>query len=183
MSTRQKEPTETKTVKDHTTMPVIVRNTPPGYNWGWYSCEEPRMHLQTVDDKHVGVYKIWLEEHGRRICEAADKIPSKVFKSIQAAIARNRMHIEDRWVRFAIRQGWMEAHLAAPNVSVVVYPNTPNAFTRIIDLTPHLLLREIQALRPEDVTLSPEMGSLQIWPWRPEDERQDIHLSRELWQD
>ena len=182
MSAAHKQLVEKKAARD-TKMPVIVRSTPPGYNWGWYATEEPRMHLQTVDQQHRNAYKIWLEERGRRICEAANKIPSKVFKSIETAVARNRMTIEDHWVSFAIRQRWMKAHLAAPLVTVVIYPNTPNAFTRIIDLTPHLLMREIQALRPEDITLSPEMASLQIWPSRPEDERQDIRLSREIWQD
>lgn len=180
MSTQQKE-AEKKPTRDRA-MPVIVRNTPPGYNWGWYSTEEPRLHLQTVDQQHRNAFKIWLEQRGRRICEAADKIPSKVFKAVQAAVARNRMTIEDHWVSFAIRQQWMRAHLAAPFVTVVVYPNTPSAFTRNIDLRPHLLEREIQALRPEDVTLSPEMASLQIWPSLPEDLRQDIRLSREIWQ-
>jgi hypothetical protein len=182
MSTRNKELAEKKPARDRATMPVIIRNTPPGYNWGWYATEEPRMHLQTVDQQHRNLFKIWLEERGRRVCEPVGKIPSKVFKSIQTAIARNRMTIEDHWVGFAIRQRWMQAHLAAPLVTVVVYPNTPNAFTRNIDLTPHLLMREIQALRPEDVTFCPEMASLQIWPWRPEDERQDIRLSRQIWQ-
>jgi hypothetical protein len=143
------------------------------------------MHLQTVDDKHAGLYKVWLEKKGRRICEAAGEIPTKVFKSVQTAIVRNRMHMEDRWVRFAIRQQWIKAHLVAPGgpqVIVRVYPNTPNAFTRTIDLTQDLLPQEIKALRPEDITLSADMGSLQIWPWRPEDERHDIRLSREIWQ-
>jgi len=164
------------------TMPVIIRDTPPGYDWGWYSREDQRMHLQTVDEQHRNEYKIWLETRGRRTFEAVTKIPSKVLKAIQARVARKRMTVEDHWVSFIIRRGWLRAHFAAPKVTLTVYPNTPNAFTREVDLTEDLLAEEIQALRPKDIRLSPEMASLQIWPSRPEDEREDIRLSTIIWQ-
>jgi hypothetical protein len=101
----------------------------------------------------------------------------------RGAIDRNRQTIEDRWVSFTIRQGWIQAQLAATQVILMVYPNTPNAFTRKVDLTEHLTSEEIKTLRPEDIRLSPEMASLQIWPSRAEDQRQDIRLSTVIWQD
>jgi hypothetical protein len=162
-------------------MPVIIRDTPAGHDWGWYSREDPRLHLQTVDEQHRNEYKVWLETRGRRTCEAATKIPGKVLKAIQGRVARNRQTIEDRWVSFMIRKGWLQAHLAASQVILIVYPNTPNSFERAIDLTEHLTLEEIQALRPEDIKLSPEMASLQIWPARPEDQREDVRLSTVIW--
>jgi len=46
-------------------MAVIIRNVPPTYNWGWFSREDPRMHVQTVDRVHLHLnYKIWLEREG-----------------------------------------------------------------------------------------------------------------------
>src|ERR1022692_1949001 len=30
-------------------MTVILRGLPKGFDWGWYSREDPRMHLQIVD--------------------------------------------------------------------------------------------------------------------------------------
>ena len=46
-------------------MAVILPNAPKGYSWGWYSREDPRMHLQTVDSKHMNEYKVWLENKGK----------------------------------------------------------------------------------------------------------------------
>lgn len=51
-------------------MAVIVRNVPPSYSWGWYSREDPRMHLQAVDSQHRKLgYKVWLENKGKRVVE------------------------------------------------------------------------------------------------------------------
>jgi hypothetical protein len=182
MSARQQQLSE-ETTKARTPMPVIIRDTPPGYDWGWYSREDARMHLQTVDEQHRNEYKVWLENRGRRTCEPAAKIPSKVVKAIQTAVARKRQTIEDRWVSLMIRKGWLRAHLDAPEVTLLAYPNTPNSFTRSVNLGEDLTPEEIRALKPEDIRLSPEMASLEIWPSRPEDKRQDIRLSPILWQD
>src|SRR5205823_6754388 len=57
-------------------MPAILEDVPPGYDWGWYSREDPRMHLQVVDRQHKGFkYKVWLEARGRRIFTPANSIP------------------------------------------------------------------------------------------------------------
>jgi hypothetical protein len=164
-------------------MPKELSNTPPGYDWGWYSREDPRMHLQSVDEKHRNDHKVWLETRGRRSFEPALKIPGNVLKPLRAAVARRRQRIEDDWVSFMIRQGWLEAHLAAPQVTLVAYPDTPNGFTRTVDLTEHLMEEEAMNLRDSDIRLSPEMASLQIWPGKLPNQRQDIRLSTILWQD
>lgn len=163
-------------------MPVVLSNTPPGFNWGWHSREDPRMHLQTVDEQHRNEYKVWLETRGRRTIEPVTKIPSKVMKALTASINAKRQTIEDHWVSFMIRQGWLQAHLVAPQVTLVAYPSTPNSFTRNVDLTQHLTKEEILKLTDADVRLSPEMASLQIWPRKPEDQRQDVRLSTVLWE-
>src|SRR5215471_9965240 len=69
---------------------VILRDVPGGYNWGWYSREDSRMHLQTVDDVHRNLYKVWLEKKGTRTFEPAGTIPAKVLKKLQSEIARLR---------------------------------------------------------------------------------------------
>jgi hypothetical protein len=99
------------------TMPVVIRNVPPGYNWGWYSREDPRMHLQTLDESHR--HKVWLENKGQRVLEPAGKIPAKVLKSLQKEIADKRQWIEDRWVRLMLSQGWLDLHVALPQVTIV----------------------------------------------------------------
>jgi hypothetical protein len=62
---------------------VILRNVPAGYHWGWYSREDQRMHLQTVDSKHSNQYKVWLERDGKRAFEPETAIPAKVLKALQ----------------------------------------------------------------------------------------------------
>jgi hypothetical protein len=167
-----------------TAMPVILPDVPPGFDWGWYSREDARMHLQVINPKTPkDKYKVWLENHARRVIEPDAQIKSSVFKAISAAIKKNRQFIEDRWVSFMIRQGWLEAHLDPPNVTLAAYPRMPITFTRVVDLTQDLLEAEAMSLAASDVRLSPEMASLQIWPRRPRDQRQDIRLSTLLWQD
>jgi hypothetical protein len=166
-----------------TAMPVQLPDTPPGFDWGWYSREDPRMHLQTVDPRSPKEkYKIWLESGGRRVIEPDTPIKSSVLKAVSAAITKNRQFIEDRWVSFMIRRGWLQAHLKAPQVTLVVYPGTPNSFTRIVDLTQDLTEEEAMGLTDADVKLSPEMASLQIWSRKPANQRQDVRLSTVLWQ-
>jgi hypothetical protein len=174
---------KTRPARKISAMPVVLSDTPPGFDWGWYSREDPRMHLQVINPQTPKEkYKVWLETRGRRVLEPETPIKSNVLKAVRAAIKKNRQFIEDRWVSFLIRKGWLEAHLAPPKVTLVAYPRTPNTFTRIVDLTEDLLEEEARSLADQDIRLSPEMASLQIWPRRPADQRQDIRLSAVLWQ-
>jgi hypothetical protein len=169
--------------QEQSPMPVVIDDTPPGYNWGWYSREDPRMHLQVMEPKaKKDRYKVWLETRGRRTFEPATPIKSDVLKAIRAAVTEHRQFIEDKWVRFMISNGWLEAHLSIPEVILNVYPGTPNRFMRRVNLGPHLLQEEIKQLTPGDIALSVKVASLQIWPTLPESDRQDIRLSTILWE-
>src|SRR5262245_41133279 len=68
-----------------TAMPNIIRDVPPGHNWGWYSREDPRMHIQSTDGLHD--YKVWLETRGQRGFEPEGKIPAKILKALQKEVA------------------------------------------------------------------------------------------------
>ena len=35
---------------------IILRSVPAGFSWGWFTREDPRMHLQTVDSKNRNRY-------------------------------------------------------------------------------------------------------------------------------
>lgn len=49
-----------------------------GFDWGFYSNEDPRMHVQVLNaDAHVD-YKVWLERDGARVFEPVGKIPARV---------------------------------------------------------------------------------------------------------
>src|SRR5271156_613578 len=89
--------TTTPSRRPRSDMSIVIRNVPKGYNWGWYSREDPRMHLQTVDWKHH--YKIWLEDNGKRIFEPVGAIPSAVLKKLTEEVSAHRTFVEDNWAR------------------------------------------------------------------------------------
>ncbi len=162
-------------------MTVVLRNVPKGHHWGWYSREDPRMHLQTVDGKHK--YKVWLEDGGRRVFEPAGKIPTPVLKRLAEEYSEHRMFVEDNWVRLMINKGWLQMHIALPIVTLVAYSAYGHKFTRKFDLATEIVQPYLATLRPEIIALNEELGSLRLWTDRPEYQAHDIRLSTILWQD
>lgn len=163
-------------------MPVILQDAPAGYNWGWYSREDPRLHLQTVDRKHRNDYKVWLERQGRRVFEPVGRIPAQVLKRLETEVARNRTSIEDHWVEMMIDSQWLQCHVALPQVTLVAYPGTPSRFVRRIDLRSYFTGTALASLRPESAQLNRELASVQLWTDRPEPSRHDIRISGILWE-
>jgi len=165
------------------TMPAILRNAPSGYNWGWYSREDPRMHLQVVDRKHIELgYKVWLENKGKRAVEAAAPIPAHVWKALKAKIESARKSIEAEWVHLMIEQQWLSFLLNGAMMTLIAYPATPNRFERTIDLAPHLGI-SLDAFTPDDVRLNSEFAVIELWPRRPETRRPFIRIAPILWRD
>lgn len=162
-------------------MPVILRDIPAGHKWGWYSREDPRMHLQSLG-KSIS-YKVWLEEQGKRIFLPAGQIPANIIKSLAAKVAEQRTPIEDMWVRFMLDNGWLALYIALPKLTLVAYPNTPNKFSRVVDLTTWLNQQQLATLMPETIELNREMAALRLWTNRPEEQAYDVRLSRLLWTD
>jgi hypothetical protein len=160
-------------------VPVIIRNVPSGHDWGWYSREDQRMHLQTLDE--VPSFKVWLEEKGRRVFEAAGKVPPKLLKPLRDFLAEHRQAVEDKWVRLMLDKHWLHLHVALPKLTLVAYPNTPTKFTREINLTTWLDERQLKSLRPEFIDLNREMAALRLWTDRPDEDTYDVRLSRLLW--
>ena len=96
-------------------MAVVLRGSPPGFDWGWFSREDPRMHLQVLDEEHCQFgYKVWLERKGKRIVEPAGKIPAKILKKLEPKIAAARATIESKWTNFMIRKGWLKLRVSVP---------------------------------------------------------------------
>ncbi len=160
-------------------MPAILRNVPAGHKWGWYSREDQRMHIQSVDEQHD--YKVWLEEKGKKAFEPVGRIPAKVLKALKEVVEAKRQFISDNWVRLMLAKGWLDLHVAMPKLTLVAYPNNPNKFSRVIDLTTWLTLQQLQTLTPEIIELNREMAALRLWTNRPEEQAYDVRLSRLLW--
>jgi len=164
-------------------MAVVLRNTPPTYNWGWYSREDPRMHLQTVDRVHLKLhYKVWLENKGRRVIEPEPGIPAKVAKALTAAIIQERERIEIEWAYFMIKSGWLKVQMVGTAITLFAYPNTPNHFERTIDLL-ELIPNESSARKvtPQQVALNEEFAFLEIFPEKEEGKRIHEPLPDILW--
>jgi hypothetical protein len=160
---------------------VVIRSVPKGQNWGWFPREDPRMHLQSVEQKYD--FKVWLESDGRRVFEPVGKIPAAVLKRLSQEVAEHRKFIETRWVSFMIRRGWLEMHIALPEITLIAYPNYPHRFVRKYDLTPDFAPKYLATLTPDIIELNQEMGSLRLSTDRTEDQVDDIRLSTILCQD
>ena len=163
---------------------AILRNIPAGYHWGWYSREDPRLHLQVVDEKHKSLkYKVWLERNGKRVFEPVGDIPAKILVALHAELEKNRDVVEDKWARFMIRKRWIEACLEGTSVKLVVYPQTEKrlVYVPLLGEHPYLTEREVKNLKQEDVNLSAEMASIEFWPKLPPEDRHDIELAPLLW--
>ena len=160
-------------------MPAIVKNVPGDHHWGWYSEEDQRMHLQSVERKYG--YKVWLEDKGKRTFEPVGKIPAKVLKALREHVAAHRQLIEDNWVHFMLKKGWIDLHIALPKLTLVAYPNTPNKFVREIDLTTWLDAKYLATMTPDIIELNHDMVSVRLWTNRPEEQAYDVRLSRLLW--
>jgi|LSQX01.3.fsa_nt_gb hypothetical protein len=167
-------------------MAVILRNVPPSYNWGFYSREEPRMHLQVVDPQHRRLgYKVWLEERGRRVFLPLPGIPAKVLKSLQqeVSVSRRRDGIEHEWVDLMIQKQWLSVRLEWPLIRIFAYPGTPNAFERQLNLLADFSEEFARIITPEDVVLNEELACLELLPDRHESRRPHIRLQPILWTD
>jgi hypothetical protein len=176
-------------------MSVIIRNVPPGYNWGWFSREDTRMHLQPVDKEHVeSGYKIWLEEKGKRAIVPVGDIPAKVLKRLLADLEKSRPRVESWWAAFMIDQGWLQQSLHGSIITLTAYPNHPGSrFTRYLDLADYLAgyyspesqmsPAEKRPVKPEEVVLRSELCAIEIFPQKEEGRRHHIYLPPILWQD
>jgi hypothetical protein len=184
MANTKKPPVLTRTKREGKPMPAVLRNVPAGYDWGWYSREEPRMHLQVVDKKHAYLhYKVWLEDKAKRVFEPVGDVPPKILKKLRDEIRLKRASIEMEWVDLMIGKGWLRHRLADLTLILTAYPGTASQFERRVDLAPHLSPEEQARFKPADVGLNQEFAVIELWPARHESRRPFILIPPILWQD
>src|SRR2546421_10217825 len=110
--------------KARSAMAVLIRDRPPTFDWGWFSQEDPRMPLQTVDKEHRHLhYKVWLESRGRRVVQPEPGIPAKALKVLLEEIGRQRGRIEAHWASFMIKNNWLRVRLNGSTITLYAYPN------------------------------------------------------------
>lgn len=162
---------------------VILKDVPPTYDWGWFSREDPRVHLQAVDKDHYDLgYKVWLERDGRRVIEPEPGIPAKVWKALHAQILKRRGMIEAYWISHMMRKGWLELQVVQPIVVLIAYPRFAHRFVRTLDLREDFGDPETLAkITPSDVVFNKEYAVLEIFPKREIAGRTHIRLESILW--
>lgn len=168
---------------DRQAMAVVLPNAPPPYNWGWFSREDQRMHLQPVSRQHLRLhYKVWLENRGRRVIEPEPGIPAKILKPLTKKITEWRKSIEAEWVAFMIANGWLTFRLDGEIITLTAYPKSPNRFTRVLDLAVLIPNEQSRAtVTPEIMNLNKEFAWLEIFTNRPEGYRITEPLAPVLW--
>jgi hypothetical protein len=178
--------------KKRATAVIILRSVPKGYSWGWFSREDARMHLRTVDSKNFDRYKVWLENNGKRVLEPVGSFPAKLLKPLQAEVKKLRRHIEGRWVNFMIAQKWLKLHMHGTLITVTAYPQVPGSrFTRTVDLVewlpgiyhPDSKMWPKEPIKPDEIVLSDELPAIEIYPQKDESLRHHFFLPTILWED
>jgi hypothetical protein len=175
---------------DKTAMAVLIRNVAK-HNWGYFSREDERMHLQTVDqDSLEGPKKVkfWLENRGRRTFEiAVGKLDGALSKQLESKVTAQRRYLETRWVQFMLKHDWLTATLKGSIVTLTAYPGTHNAYSRTIDLRRHFrgAYRGPKSWdeTPPSVDFDLTNGLLAVGWEENLDEREHIEVSEHLFTD
>jgi hypothetical protein len=169
-------------------MSVVLRNV-VHHNWGWFSREDQRMHLQTVDDKsRVGKNKVrvWLETKGKRTFElSSGSLSGPELKKLKDTVEAERESIEDGWSTFMAKNRWLKVSLADSIVTITAYPGAHNSFIRTLDLRtefPGAYDNETGWANKEVLAdFDEEHCALAVGPERKLDQREHIYLPKILW--
>ncbi len=115
-------------------------------DWGFYSREEDRMHLQVVGPRGSPNYKVFLEREGKRVFEPAkDREPPPIVdKALRKALARDLHIVEAEWLDRLIKTKkiLVKLHPATETATVDVYPGTRDKIHRTIILATHATVDE-----------------------------------------
>ncbi|MEI9940272.1 MAG: hypothetical protein WDO69_23900 [Pseudomonadota bacterium] len=162
---------------------VILRGFPAPINWGWFSREDQRMHLQTVNKENQGPhqYKAWLEDRGAWTVVWENRPPgAKDARAVERAIEEHRSQIQSLWAAFMIDKSWLTAHISGQSIVLVAYPQTAGKFERTIDLSAELPNMATYPA-PDDIGLDAENASVVVWKHRPESKQHHFPLAGLLW--
>jgi hypothetical protein len=162
--------------------PPHVIDSAGDYSWGFFSREDPRMHLQSTG-KHRNEYHVWLEKNGNRVFEPDKGDSNTVFSKLYDALKKKEDHVESTWVRFMLDKGWLNFHLDGKNLILKAYPGLNHSFTRTIDLTKHSM--EIREGTVDPVKMHIKLDRTEaciiLFSDRPENQQIWIEINVELW--
>lgn len=157
-------------------MAIVIKDVPPGHHWGWFSREDPRMHIQTVDKEHRNRYKVWLEVRGQRAFEIEKLIPSDVEQTLRAEVVARRAELETAWISHMINKQWIAMQVVNGMITLRLYPGTKHEFSRQIDLAKHVP-KHAAAITATDLELSQDPVAVVVWPRKPAAQQEHIDLT------
>lgn len=164
-------------------MAVILRGCPAPLDWGFFTNEDARMHLQTVSKGHrVGreKYKIWLERGGRWEFEWDSRPPRTADQRlVEHEISERRQEIEDAWISLMLSKNWLKFELQGSVLVLTVYPGR-DSFQRRIDLSQEFPGAH-QTITSDDLSLDSEHSAIILWRKRRPEKQQHLSLVGRLW--
>lgn len=171
--------------------PMIVLRNVAGHDWGFFTREDPRMHIQTMEEgarKGPKSAKVWLERDGARIFEATGPLSGKQLKNLEEAVADERTNIETKWINMMIKNQWLTTRRVDSIVTLTAYP-THNSFKRMLDLRkefPAMYSEEVVrpwTEAPPRVALDDQYASLLVGDEPDPDDRVRIDLTEHIFVD
>jgi hypothetical protein len=176
---------------ERTSMSVYIRNV-ANHNWGWFSNEDQRMHIQTVDQKSIKgptKIRIWLETKGKRTFEVSTgNLSPSDLKKLRAEVESQRDYLEIQWSAFMITNKWVTINLIGSVITITAYPNSHNKFIRKLDLREEFPGAYYNGSGSWDrkkifASLDAEHEAIAVGPQEEMDLRIHIRLDRILWSD
>jgi hypothetical protein len=164
------------TTADRITAGPHVLTAPSGTKWGFYSREDPRMHLQELQKKHVHpAHRVWLERGGRRTFEP-DDMPARLRNVLFDAVKKYQHHVEAQWVRLMIQKDWLTFRYQNGLLSLDAYPGTHHAFSRTINMYDKFNRKLIDGLTAEDIAFNLDLVSIDFFIHGPAGQNLDFYL-------
>jgi hypothetical protein len=160
---------------------VHIRNV-GGRDWGWYSEDNQRCHIQTTDGRKPKI-KFWLENKGQRCfdlaAESKGKLSSSQEKDLRKYLAEHQEEVEDAWAFYAVGKQWVRVGLTGHVATLLFYPSTHNEFRRQVDL-----YQEFPGWRgqPLYADVDQHSGSLRVGPQEDPFQRELLPVRRFMFQ-
>jgi hypothetical protein len=162
-------------------MPKIVPNVAK-IDWGFYSENETRMHLQALGD--APKFKVWLEQNNKRCFIDAGDVPMKrgMFNELKTAVVPDRYRIDNFWFAMQIDLGHVKLEKFERDfkVKLTLYPGTNHANVKT------LLLNKLKTFPDaadmmKHVALDASMAAISFGTHRPAERRYDLYLPDIFW--
>ncbi len=164
-------------------MPIFFDGLVAGRRWGFYSPMVNPMHIEQMGFRYPSqpwrdkLHRVWLERVGKRVIEPDGRIDARVMVPLRKAIEEDRKTIERAWLEGVMPSGRFRVDPVTGMAVLHVYPGTPEAFRRSLDLTTRTA--DPEGYAPGNWRV--EFGVLRLGTQRPYRRRKRIYLPDIVW--